>query len=298
MKKIVSLLSLVAFAAGTVLAQEAAVPAPAAGPAPAVAPDAVVISADGVSVLRSEFEEAIKGLPAEYQQYAMGPGKRQFAEDFLRMKLLVLAGVKGGLEKDPEVVKQIALMRDNIIASAQLKKMQEASPVSDEQLKQAYESRKAEFEKVKARHFLIAFKGSPAAQSGKPELTEEQAKAKAEQLRAKVEKGEATFEDVAKAESDDVGSGASGGDLGEFGHGAMVPEFEQAAFGTEVGKMSPVVRTPYGFHVVKVDGRNTTTFEEAKPTLERAERGAKLQAEAKQMVDAAKPTFNPAYFAQ
>lgn len=293
MKKFVSLLSFAALAAGPILAQNNAAPAPAA---PAVAPDAVVISASGIAVHRAEFEEAVKGLPQQYQEYALGPGKRQFAEDYLRMKLLAAAGLKAGLEHDPEVVKQLAMMRDNLIASAQLKKMQDAVQVSDEDLQKLYEQRKGEFEKAKARHILVAFKGSAAAQPGKPELTEEQAKAKAEELRQKIETGAAKFEEIAKTESDDVGSGETGGYLGEFGRGQMVPEFEQAAFTTEIGKLSPVIRTQYGYHFLKVEERGFTPFAEAKTVLERAERAAKLQAETKKLLDDAKPTFDETYF--
>lgn len=301
MKKFALLVSAAALLAGSVSAQNNATPAPAAEPtpapaAPAVAPSAVVISANGISVTRAEFEEAVKGLPQQYQEYALGPGKKQFAEDFLRMKLLSTAGLKAGLDKDPEVIAQVNAVRDQIVAGAQLKKMQEAVQISDEDLKKTYEARKGEFEKAKARHILIAFKGSPAAQPGKPELTEEQAKAKAEELRKKVETGAAKFEDLAKAESDDTGSGATGGYLGEFGRGQMVPEFEEAAFSTEIGKLSPVIRTQYGYHFIKVDERTVTPFEEAKASLDRAERTTKLQAETKKLVEDAKPTFDESYF--
>lgn len=300
MKKFALLVSAATLLAGSAIAQNNATPAPAAEPAPApapvVAPTAVVISAGGISITRADFEDAVKGLPQQYQEFALGPGKKQFAEDFLRMKLLSAAGLQAGLDKDPEVVAQVNAVRDQIVAGAQLKKMQETVQVSDEDLKKAYDARKGEFEKAKARHILIAFKGSPAAQPGKPELTEEQAKAKADELRAKVETGAAKFEDLAKTESDDTGSGATGGYLGEFGRGQMVPEFEEAAFTTEIGKLSPVIRTQYGYHFIKVDERTVTSFEEAKPTLDRAERTAKLQAETKKLLDEAKPAFDEGYF--
>lgn len=298
MKQIVSVLALAALVAGPVLAQQTPAAAPAAAPAPkaAVAADAVVISANGISVTRAEFEDAAAMLPAEYQGFALGPGKRQFAEEFLRMKLLATAGMKAGLDRDPAIVKQLARIRENVIAEAQLRKLQEAVTVSDADLRNAYEKRKAEFEKVQARHILIAFKGSPAAQPGKPELTEEQAKAKAEELRAAIEKGTKKFEDVAKAESDDTGSGAEGGSLGEFGHGQMVPDFEKAAFETPAGKLSPVIRTQFGYHVLRVDSHTTTSFDEAKPTLEKAARGTKLQSAADELVQEAKPSYDAAYF--
>lgn len=299
MKNLATFATFAALAASTVFAQEAVTPAvaaPAAAPAPVVAPTAPVITAQGFTVTRAEFEEAAKGLPPQYQEYALGPGKKEFAENLLRMKLLAQAGKQAGLENDPEVVAQLNSIRDQIVAGAQLRKMQDAVKVSDEDLKKVYEAHKADFEKAKARHILVAFKGSPAAQPGKPELTEEQAKAKADELRAKIESGAAKFEDVAKSDSDDTSSGVNGGDLGEFTRGQMVPEFDQAAFNGEIGKLSPVFRTQYGFHFVKVDSRVTTPFEEAKPQLERAESAAKLQAQTKQLIDAAQPKFDEAYF--
>jgi peptidyl-prolyl cis-trans isomerase C len=260
------------------------------------AADPIVIAAGDVAIRQSEFENALKTLPEQYQQYAMGPGKKQFAEDYLRMKMLAAAGTKAGLDKDPEVLSQLALMRENLVANAQLQKIESGITISDDDLKKQYEANKAQYEQVKARHILIAFKGSPAAQEGKAELTEEQAKAKAEELRKQIVGG-ASFDELAKKESDDVGSGSRGGDLGEFARGQMVPEFEKAAFDAKVGDVTPVVRTQFGYHIIKVDGHASTPFDQVKPTLERTERQTRLQAELDKMKTAAKPTFNDTYFA-
>lgn len=266
--------------------------APVAAPAPA---DPVVISAGAIEVRRSEFENAIRSLPNEYQQYALGPGKRQFAQDVLRMKLLAAAGREQGLDRSPEIQTQLDMMRDNLVANALVQRVQASFTLDEAALRQTYEANKAQYEKANARHILIAFKGSPAAQPGKPELTEEEAKAKAEDLRKKIEGG-ASFEELAKTESDDVGSGANGGSLGEFARGQMVPEFEQAAFTAAVGAVSEPVRTQFGFHLIRVDSRGAAPFEEVRPTLERAERQQRVQAYLEQLTNDAKPTFDAAYF--
>ena len=255
MKKTISTLIALATVATTALAQQQK---PAAA-APA-ASDPIVIAAGDLSIKQSEFEAALKSLPQEYQQYAQGPGKKQFAEDYLRMKMLAAEGTKAGLDKSPEVVSQLALMKENLVAQAQLTQIEKGITVSDDELKQKYDASKEQYEQVKARHILIAFKGSPAVQEGKPELTEEEAKKKAEELRAKIAGG-ANFEELAKAESDDVGSGARGGDLGAFGRGQMVPEFEKAAFEAKVGEVTPVVRTQFGYHIIKVDEHSSTPIE-------------------------------------
>lgn len=293
MKKSISTMSAMVLIATIAVAQQS--PAPQAAAATAGA-DPIVIAAGSVSIKQSEFEQAIRSLPAEYQQMAQGPGKKQFAEDYLRMKLLAAEGTKNGLDKDPQVVQQLALLRENLVANAQLQKIESGITVSDEELKKQYEANKAEYEQVKARHILVAFKGSPAAQADKPELTEEQAKAKAEELRKQIVSG-AKFEEVAQKESDDLGSGQRGGDLGEFGRGQMVPEFEKAAFEAKVGEVTPVVRSQFGFHIIRVDEHGSTPFEEVKPFLERGERQERLKAALEKMKADARVTFNDAYFA-
>ncbi|HET7706951.1 MAG TPA: peptidylprolyl isomerase [Thermoanaerobaculia bacterium] len=270
---------------------------PAATPAQQQAStDPIVIAAGDLSIRQSEFEAAIKTLPQEYQQFAAGPGKKQFAEDFLRMKMLAAEGTKNGLDKDPEVVRQLTLMRENLIANAQLGRIEKGITINEADLQKAYEANKGQYEQVKARHILIAFKGSPAADPEKTELTEEQAKAKAEALRKQLVAG-ANFDELAKKESDDKGSGARGGDLGPFTRGQMVDEFEKAAFSAKVGEIAPVVRTQFGYHIIKVDEHTTTPFAEVKEQLERAERQKRMQEALDAMKTSSKATFNEAYFA-
>ena len=297
MKKTLSTMIAIALCASLGMAQDK--PAVPAQPAQAVAQpagDPIVIAAGNVAIRQSEFESALKTLPAEYQQYAMGAGKKQFADDYLRMKLLASEGMKSGLDKDPEVVRQLALMRENLVANAQLQRIEKGITVTDEDLKKIYESKKqTDYEQVTAKHILIAFKGSPAAQPSKPELTEEQAKAKASELRKQIVAG-AAFEEIAKKESDDTGSGANGGELGDFNHGQMVPEFEKAAFEAKVGEVTEPVRTQYGFHLIKVTKHDFTPFEGVKAFLEKNERQAKLQAVLEGMKNSAKVTYNEAYF--
>ncbi len=80
------------------------------------------------------------------------------------------------------------------------------------------------------------------------------AKAKAEALRARIEKGE-DFAAVAR-EASDCPSGERGGDLGEFGKGRMDPVFEQAAFTQKVGELGPLVKSSFGYHIIKVTARD------------------------------------------
>lgn len=296
MKKTISTMIALALVATAAVAQDKKPATPATTTATAASADPIVIAAGELTIRQSEFEAALKTLPAEYQAYAMGAGKKQFAEDYLRMKMLAQQGTKNGLDKDADVVQQLSLMRENLIANAQLQRIEKGITISDEDLKKKYDANKNEYEQVKARHILVAFDGSPAAQADKPKLTDEQAKAKAEDLRKQLLAG-AKFEDLAQKESDDTGSGSRGGDLGEFGRGQMVPEFEQAAFSAKVGEVTPVVRTQFGYHIIKVEAHDSTPFEQVKPVIERNERQERLQAALEKLKTDAKATFNETYFA-
>ncbi|MFW6066694.1 MAG: peptidylprolyl isomerase [Myxococcota bacterium] len=102
---------------------------------------------------------------------------------------------------------------------------------------------------VAARHILIQYQGSTRAGA---DITRSQddARAKAEEILAEAKKEDADFAALAEEHSDGP-SGPRGGDLGKFGRGRMAPAFEQAAFALEVGEVSGVVETPFGFHIIQ-----------------------------------------------
>jgi parvulin-like peptidyl-prolyl isomerase len=92
----------------------------------------------------------------------------------------------------------------------------------------------------------------------------------AESILARLEEGE-DFAEIAREESTDTGSGANGGDLGWFGRGAMVAEFEEAAFSTEIGEISEPIQSQFGYHIIQVLGHdeiplNATQYEEKRQT--------------------------------
>lgn len=267
-----------------------------AAPAPKQDADPVVVQYGDRSIRQSELEAAMKSLPDEYQGYVKGPGKRAFAEDYLRMKMLAAQAEKNGLQNDAKVKAQIQLMRDNALANAELERLDSSIKLTDEEIQKAYDAKKSELEQTKARHILIAFKGSPAADAKKKELTEDEAKAKAEDIRKKIVAG-TDFAELAKAESDDKGSGARGGDLGSFGRGQMVPEFEKAVFEGKVGEVQAPVRTQFGYHVIQVQERSAKALAEVKPSLEREIKQQRVQQMLDVLKEGTKPTFNDAYFA-
>ena len=120
-------------------------------------------------------------------------------------------------------------------------------------------------EERRASHILInAPKDAPAAER-------EKAKAKAAELLAQVRKDPKIFAEVAKKESQDPGSAPNGGDLGFFGHGAMVKPFEDAVFKMKEGEVSDVIESDFGYHIIELTGikaPKVPSFEEMRPKLE------------------------------
>lgn len=120
----------------------------------------------------------------------------------------------------------------------------------EETLKQQYGWGIEEFKEKVLKPFLVQQKLQEAI--SKDETLNQEAKKKAEEVLAEVKKGEKSFEDLAKEYSEDD-TATDGGDLGYFGKGTMVPEFENAAFALKVGETSDLILTEYGYHIIKIE---------------------------------------------
>ena len=136
--------------------------------------------------------------------------------------------------------------------------------VTDDELRQYYDQHRAEYtlpERVKAQHILFK------TQEKTPEEIEK-IKEKARQVLERAKKGE-DFSALAKQFSEDT-TASAGGDLGDFGRGQMVPEFERVAFSLGVGAISDLVQTQFGIHIIKVTGKQEARerpFEELKEAI-------------------------------
>ncbi len=245
-------------------------PTPAAKPAAAPAGDPVVLTIGAEKITKSQYETFLAGFPERTRAEAMGPSKKRFAEQYADVKALSLEARKRGLDQSPDVKAKIQFQTENVLAGALYEKLMAEIHPDDAALHAYYDKHKAENEELKARHILVAFKGGGVpAKEGQKELTDEEALAKAQALRKRIVGGE-DFAVVAKAESSDTGSGANGGDLGTFGHGRMVPPFEEAAFKLPVGEVSEPVKSMFGYHIIQVQEKKSKTFEEEKTKIEQA----------------------------
>jgi peptidyl-prolyl cis-trans isomerase D len=180
---------------------------------------------------------------------------------------------------------QIPEKRAARYALVDLAQLRQTIPVSDDELKALYQQNIQQYEvpnRVHAEHILFLTVG------GKTDAEIEEIKKKAEDVLAQARKKGANFEELAKKYSEDPGSKTKGGDLGWIMQGQTVPEFEKAAFSLNKGEMSGLIRTQYGFHIIKVldkETAHTTPFDEVKDSIRAPLLLQKVDMEAGNMAD-------------
>ena len=179
-------------------------------------------------VLADKYKVTNKEIDAEIEKL-----KEQFDDE---------EAYKQALESNKMTEKELRTQAKEFILYS--KATSDGVDITDEKLKEYYETNKAKYSVVKAQHILVADEAT------------------AKTLKTRLDAGE-DFATLAKEFSTD-GSAAQGGDLGEFTKGQMVEEFENVAFSIEVNTVSDPVATQFGYHLIKVNERTDKTFEEAK----------------------------------
>lgn len=280
-------------------AQTLPLPAPS-GQAPvtvnAVAPTQVVMSVGDVKITAEQFDRLVDSLPAQYKAQAQGANRKQFADSLVQMLVLAQEAKRQKLDQEEQFKILMNFQIDNMLATNMANELSKNNKPSDAELKKYYDDHKADFEQAKLSHILIRYQGTQApARPGQKDLTEAEALAKIQSLRQRIEGGE-DFAKVAIAESDDTGSGAKGGDLGNVSHGQTVPEFESAAFALKPGEVSQPVKTQFGYHIIKLISLDAKPFDTVRPDIERQLTPAIMQKAIADLVKKAAVTLDPDYF--
>lgn len=248
-------------------------------------------------ITAAQFDQIIASLPAQYQQQMRGlQGRKQFADSFAQVLTLAQEGKRLHLDETPSFKATTMFQNANALAGVTYQQMSKDLKIDDAELQKYYNDHKSEFEEVHARHILIRCQGSPlAVKPGQKDLTEAEALAKAQEIRKKLVDG-ADFATLAMQESDDTGTASRGGDLDFFRHNQMVPPFDEAAFKLNAGELSEPVKTPFGYHLIKVEAKRTKTFEDAKPEMERRLRPEMAKKALDEMEKKEGVVLDPAFF--
>jgi len=213
----------------------------------------VVATVNGRPITITMLNEKIEKLPQYYQAFA-AQNKKEIVDEMIVEELLYDEAKSRKLHNDPDIKELIDDANRKILISRVIEdETKKSAPVSDDDVSSYYEQNKEKYmvpEMVRASHILTS--------------TEEEAiKAKGE-----LDRG-ADFAAVANEYSKDL-TKDRGGDLGYFKKGQMIPEFENAAFSLNVGETSDVIKTRFGYHVIRLTDRKPAayrSFEEVKDNV-------------------------------
>ena len=190
---------------------------------------------------------------------------KRIRDKLVQDEIFVQEAEKRGLATTPDYKTQMEMARSTILIQALLADVEKKSPVTDAEIQTAYDDfkKQASGTEYRARHILVE--------------TEDQAKSLIKQLN-----GGAKFEDLAKKNSKDPGSGENGGDLDFAGPNAYVPEFSQAMVKLKKGEFTQEpVKTQFGWHIIKLEDTREAQFPalaDVKPQIKQRLQQQKLAA--------------------
>lgn len=212
----------------------------------------VLAVVEGNEITSQDLNEIIARYPEQQRMYMDNEqGRKQLLEQTIAFQLFGEMGKEIEIDKTDEYKQTVEKLAKEILIQMTINKVLSEVTVTDEETKNYYNSNKDKFMEqatAKAKHILVADEET------------------ASNIKSEIENNVISFEDAAKKYST-CPSKEQGGDLGNFGKGMMVPEFEDAAFNAEIGKVTDPVKTQFGYHLILVEDKTEAkekNFEEVK----------------------------------
>jgi len=196
-----------------------------------------IAKVDGSYIMEKDLKKQFKALPQFMKAiYNNAEGKKKLTDELVKKELIYLEAKKQGLDKSPEYKEKLdEFQKLSLISMLLTKEIEQKVGVTDEEVKKYYDTHPGEFstDRARASHILV------------------KTKEEADSLLKRLKAGE-DFATLAEKNSIDKGSAAKGGDLGFFGRGQMVPEFEKVVFSMKKGQVSEPIKTQFGYHIIKL----------------------------------------------
>ncbi|MCX5677772.1 MAG: peptidylprolyl isomerase [Candidatus Omnitrophica bacterium] len=216
--------------------------------------DKVLVKISNSTITLKDFKTRIEKLPPYYRNMVEKDRKR-YLEEMIAEKLFYEEALRRGLNNDKEVAEIVMEAKRKIVIAKLIKNdVEDKVKVSEDEIASFYAANKDKLktpEMWRASQILVP--------------TEQEAK----EILQKLNSG-GNFEDIARAQSKDA-TASRGGDIGYFRAGQLVPDFEKAALSLDVGQLSDVVHTKFGYHIIKLTDNKAPdmqTYEKAKPLIE------------------------------
>jgi peptidyl-prolyl cis-trans isomerase C len=268
---------LVAGCGGEAQPPAASPPTPPAAKTPG---GAVVATYAGKQLTSAEVLAEMERLPGPSRAYLAQPErKRQFVENLVLNDLLFAEAERQGYATDPEIERQVNDTRRRLAVQRLMREYQKPPEISDDEARRYYDENPTLYSttQIAASHILV----------------KDEAEARA--IRAELERDPQRFAQLAREKSIDKASAAKGGELGRFGQGRMVPDFERVAFALAPGEISQPVKTQYGWHVILVTERQDgerKPFDQVKDQIKATLRNKALQESVQGRMEALKQQAN------
>lgn len=198
----------------------------------------IIALVDGREVRQSDFNRLMNNLGQNAAYFQGEQGRQKLIDELVMHELIYSEAVEKNYENDKEFQDVLNNMKKSLLQQYGLSKIMNSVTVSDEEIKDYYERNKGLYktkESVRASHILV------------------DSKEKADEILEDITDG-LKFEEAA-AQFSSCPSKQAGGDLGQFGKGQMVKEFEDAVFAMQKGEISEPIKTQFGYHIIKLIDR-------------------------------------------